>query len=64
MSSMQSGSIQAVEVMLNGSLKRLEKLAGMNREALYDEYKEWLEVDESNVLNEGVLYCNYLGKNV
>ena len=61
---MQSGAIQAVEVMLNGSLTRLENLNGMNREALYDEYKEWLELDDNNIINEGVLYCNYLGKNV
>ena len=61
MSSRQSGASQAVEVMLNGSLKRLDKLKGVNREALYDEYKEWLEVDDNNVINDGVLYCNYLG---
>mgnify|MGYP001290922750 FL=1 len=61
MSSRQSGAIQAVEVMINRSLSRLENLNGMNREALYDEYKEWLEVDENNVINDGVLYCNYLG---
>tara|TARA_Y100001968_G_C19250911_1_gene664352 strand:+ start:518 stop:700 length:183 start_codon:yes stop_codon:yes gene_type:complete len=60
---MRSGAIQAVEVMLNRSLTRLDYLKGMNREALYDEYKEWLELDKSNVINEGVLYCNYLGLN-
>ena len=47
--------------MLNGSLKRLNNLRGENREALYDEYKEWLEVDDNNVINDGVLFCNYLG---
>ena len=61
MSSRQSGALKAVEVMLNGSLKRLNNLKGVNREALYDEYKEWLELNEDNVINEGVLYCNYLG---
>ena len=61
MSSRQSGALQAVEVMLNASLKRLNNLKGVNREALYDEYKEWLEVNEDNVINDGVLYCNYLG---
>ena len=61
MSSRQSGAVKAVEVMLNGSLSRLDNLNGMNREALYNEYKEWLEVDENNVINDGVLYCNYLG---
>ena len=61
MSSRQSGALQAVEVMLNGSLKRLNNLEGENREALYYEYKEWLEVDDNNVINDGVFYCNYLG---
>ena len=61
MSSRQSGALNSVEVMLNASLKRLNNLNGVNREALYDEYKEWLEVDDDNVINDGVLYCNYLG---
>ena len=61
MSARQSGALNAVEVMLNASLKRLNNLNGENREALYDEYKEWLEVDYDNVINDGVLYCNYLG---
>ena len=61
MSSRKSGVLQAVEVMLNGSLKRLNNLKGENRESLYDEYKEWLEVDDNNIINDGVLYCNYLG---
>ena len=60
MSSRQSGALQAVEVMLNGSLKRLNYLNGQNREALYNEYREWLEVDDDNVINDGVLYCNYI----
>ena len=61
MTTRQSGALNAVEVMLNASLKRLNNLNGENREALYDEYKEWLEVDDDNVINDGVLYCNYLG---
>ena len=61
MSSRQSGALKAVEVMLNGSLQRLNNLHGENRDALYDEYKEWIEVDDNNVINDGVLYCNYLG---
>ena len=61
MSARQSGALQAVEVMLNGSLNRLNNLKGENREALYDEYKEWLELDDNNIINDGVLYCNYLG---
>tara|TARA_Y100001968_G_C19395588_1_gene738121 strand:- start:386 stop:571 length:186 start_codon:yes stop_codon:yes gene_type:complete len=57
----KSGAIKAVEVMLNESLSRLDYLKGMNREALYDEFKEWLEVNEDNLIEDGVLYCNYLG---
>ena len=58
---MKSGAIKAVEVMLNGSLSRLEHLKGLDREALYEEYKEWLEVGEHNTINDGVLYCDFLG---
>ena len=61
MSSRQSEIRLAVEVMLNGSLTRLNNLEGMNREALYEEYKEWIEVKENNVISDCVLYCNYLG---
>tara|TARA_B100000579_G_C22667610_1_gene774022 strand:- start:376 stop:561 length:186 start_codon:yes stop_codon:yes gene_type:complete len=61
MYSMEYGDLKAVEVMLNGSLRRLNNLKGENREALYDEYKEWIEVDDNNVIDDGVLYCNYLG---
>ena len=41
--------------MLNASLKQVNNLNIENREALYDEYKKWLEVDDDNVLNDGVL---------
>ena len=61
MYSKKSGAIQAIEVMLNDSISRLDNLKGMNREALYDEYKEWLEADVNKFINDGVLYCNYLG---
>ena len=61
MSTKQSGAIKAVEVMLNRSLTRLNYLQGSNREALYEEYREWLQIDENNVISDGVLYCNYLG---
>ena len=61
MSTKQSGAIKAVEVMLNRTLTRLNYLHGSNREALYEEYREWLQIDENNVISDGVLYCNYLG---
>tara|TARA_Y100001968_G_C19229174_1_gene653604 strand:+ start:280 stop:465 length:186 start_codon:yes stop_codon:yes gene_type:complete len=61
MSSSKSRVVEAVDVMLNGSITRLDKLKGQNRDALYDEYKEWLEVDEYNLINDPVLYCNFLG---
>ena len=61
MSSRQSGAVKAVEVMLNSSLKRLDCLSGPNREALFEEYKEWLDIDQYNQINDGVLYCNFLG---
>ena len=61
MTSRESGAIKAVEVMLNSSLTQLNNLKGLNRKSLYCEYKEWLEADENNIKNDGVLYCNYLG---
>ena len=61
MCSSKSKVVQAVEVMLNGSITRLDQLKGLNRDALFNEYKEWLEVDECNLINDGVLYCNFLG---
>tara|TARA_B100000700_G_scaffold207206_1_gene227733 strand:- start:3021 stop:3212 length:192 start_codon:yes stop_codon:yes gene_type:complete len=61
MSTIKPGVIQAVEVMLNRSLSRLDDLKGKNRESLYDEFKEWIEVDEDNAINDDVLYINYLG---
>ena len=61
MYSKQASGLQSVEVMLNFTLKRLNNLKGENRVALYDEYKEWLEVDDSKGLDDGVLYCDYLG---
>ncbi len=61
MSSRHSGALQAIEVMLNRSLIRLDDLSGLNRESLYEEYREWFELDESNLMSDGVLYCNYLG---
>ena len=61
MSSTESRAIKAVEVMLNRSLSRLNYLNGENREALYLEYREWIDLDENNSIDDGVLYCNYLG---
>ena len=62
MSSRQTGTLQAVQLMLNGSHRRINNLKGENREALYCEYKEWLEVeDDNNVINDRFLYCYYLG---
>tara|TARA_Y100001968_G_scaffold204231_1_gene187508 strand:- start:386 stop:571 length:186 start_codon:yes stop_codon:yes gene_type:complete len=61
MSSRQQDALLAIEIMLNGSLSRIDRLKGMNREALYAEYKEWLEVDDNNIINDGVLFCTYLG---
>ena len=62
MSFSKSAPLRAVEVMLKCSLSRLDQITGMNKEALYDEYREWLELDESTVSFDEVFYCNYLGQ--
>ena len=53
---------EAVEVMLNKSLSRLNKLKGHERDALYNEYKEWIEIDDNYQVEDDVLYCNYHGQ--
>ena len=52
MLSRQSGVVKVVGVMLIGSLKRINNLNAQNREALYDEFKEWLEIDDNNLIND------------
>ena len=45
---------QSIEIKLNGSHKRLNNLAGENREAHYYEYKEYLEIYDNNIINDGI----------
>ena len=51
---------EAVEVMLNKSLSRLNHLKEEERKALYNEYREWIEIDDNYRAQDEVLYCNYL----
>tara|TARA_Y100001968_G_C19363039_1_gene720877 strand:+ start:887 stop:1114 length:228 start_codon:yes stop_codon:yes gene_type:complete len=61
MFSKQSGALLSIEVWINGSLRRLADLYGEDKEAHYEEYKEWLDVCDNNAIKDDVLYCNYLG---
>ena len=49
--------------MLKGSLSRIENFKVKNREELYYDYKEWLDVDDNNSIKASVLYFNYLRNN-
>ncbi len=50
--------IGCCEVTLNTALKRISQLEGQNKKALEDEFKEWINVIESNNQNYDVLYIN------
>ena len=62
MESSRTGASNAIEVMLNASLSQLNKLRGANRDALYAEYKEWIELNNDYQVNDDILYCHYLGE--
>ena len=46
------------EVTLNSALRRISKLDGKNKQALVNEFKEWINAIDSNESNYDVLYLN------
>ena len=46
------------EVTINSALKRISKLDGKNKQALENEFKEWINAIDSNERNYDVLYLN------
>ena len=51
---------KTLEVTLNDTLIRLNKLEGIDKKALREEYKEWInELEDSNT-QPHVLYANQL----
>ena len=45
---------------MNNTAKRLEKLDGLNKKAIIEEYSEWIESTESSKYNPHVLYLNQI----
>ena len=50
--------IGSCEVTINSALKRISKLDGKNKQALENEFKEWINAIDSNERNYDVLYLN------
>ena len=51
---------KTLEVTINDALKRCNKLDGLNKKALKDEYKEWIDALEGNKDQPHVLYVNHI----
>jgi len=50
--------IGSCEVTINTAIKRLSILSGENKNALYSEFKEWIDAIENNKKNYDILYLN------
>ena len=50
--------IGSCEVTINYALKRISKLKGKNKQALESEFREWINVIDSNNKNYDVLFIN------
>ena len=51
---------RALEVTMNDAVKRINELEGLNKKALRDEYKEWIEASEGSKEQPHVLYANQI----
>ena len=51
---------RTLEVTMNDAVMRLEELDGLNKEALREEYKEWIQASEGNKDHPHVLYANQI----
>tara|TARA_Y100000766_G_C18524420_1_gene420514 strand:- start:312 stop:509 length:198 start_codon:yes stop_codon:yes gene_type:complete len=51
---------KALEVTMNDAVKRINELDGLNKKALRDEYKEWIEASEGGKDQPHVLYANQI----
>ena len=45
---------------MNDTVKRLNELDGLNKKALRQEYKEWIEASEGSKDQPHVLYANQI----
>ena len=51
---------RTLEVTMTNALKRLEKLDGLDKKALKEEYKEWIQASEGSKDQPHVLYANQI----
>ena len=51
---------RTLEVTMNDASKRLMKLDGLDKKALTEEYKEWIQASEGNKDQPHVLYANQI----
>ena len=51
---------RTLEVTMNDAVKRLKELNGLDKKALKEEYKEWIEAIDHNNKQPHVLYANQI----
>ena len=51
---------RTLEVTMNDALKRLLELDGLDKKALKEEYKEWIQASEGSKDQPHVLYANQI----
>ena len=51
---------RTLEVTMNDASNRLMELDGLDKKALRDEYKEWIEAIDNNKDQPHVLYANQI----
>ena len=51
---------RTLEVTMNDAVKRLNKLDGLDKKALKEEYKEWIQASEGSKEQPHVLYANQI----
>ena len=51
---------RTLEVTMNDAVKRLKELDGLDKKALREEYKEWIEAIDNNKQQPHVLYANQI----
>ena len=51
---------RVLEVTMKDAAKRINELDGLNKKALRDEYKEWIEASEGSKDQPHVLYANLI----
>ena len=51
---------RTLEVTMNDASKRLMELDGLDKKALKEEYKEWIQASEGSKEQQHVLYANQI----